>query len=405
MCLLQITVAPGCRYKSFFKRRISIRPLSFTQISLYRSCPLCYKLQYIDGLKPKDKWYFSFGSTMHLCAEYFFKVKVPPPISLGKLLQFYEHKWIPIGYESLEEEIKYRDYGKEILSKFWEIHSGDFHLPVAVEKMFYIDIDGVKLRGFIDRVDKLESGGIAIIDYKTNQELFTAEYLQNDLQLTLYQLAAEQLWELPVEKLTLYHLRSNTPCSCPPRGEPQLQQARRLVLEVAENIAQEIFPATENAYCPCDFPEHCPYYRHQHMVVEAAPARQEMLPGIVAVDAVGSYVALQKQIKELQVQLDEARQTIIDFCQSEGLNRVFGNEHNITCKLVGKTGFYEKEVKALLEQVGLWEKVLSFDQSRIKQLLGDEEVDEEIRNKLKALKQVISTYPQLWVTKRTEEEE
>ena len=342
---------------------------------------------------------------MHLCAEYFFKVKVPPPPSLDELLQFYEHKWITIGYESPEEEIKYKDYGKEILNKFWEIHSDDFRLPVAVEKMFYIDIDGVKLRGFIDRVDKLESGGIAIIDYKTNQELFTAEYLRNDLQLTLYQLAAEQLWELLVEKLTLYHLRSNTPCSCAPRGESQLQQARRLVLEVAENITRGIFPATENAYCPCDFPEHCPYYRHQHMVVEAAPARQEMLPGIIAVDAVESYVALQKQIKELQVQLDEARQTIIDFCQSEGLNRVFGNEHNITCKFVEKTGFDEKEVRALLEQVGLWEKVLSFDQSRIKQLLADEGVDEEIRNKLKVLKQVISTYPQLWVTKRTEEDE
>jgi len=53
-----------------------MKPLSYTQISLYQSCPLCYKLQYIDGLKQKDKWYFSFGLTMHTCAEYFFKVNV-----------------------------------------------------------------------------------------------------------------------------------------------------------------------------------------------------------------------------------------------------------------------------------------------------------------------------------------
>ena len=85
-------------------------------------------------------------------------------------------------------------------------------MPIAVEKSFYLDIDGIKLRGFIDRVDKLESGGLAIIDYKTNKELFTAAYLADDLQLTTYQMAAEQMWGLPVESLTLYHLRSNTAC-------------------------------------------------------------------------------------------------------------------------------------------------------------------------------------------------
>ena len=245
-------------------------------------------------------------------------------------MHFCERNWIPYAYESPEEEIKYKEYGKEILSKFWEIHSKNFRMPVAVEKMFYIDIDGVKLRGYIDRVDKLESGGIAIVDYKTSKELYTAENLKDDLQLTLYQLAAEQLWQLPVERLTLYHLRSNTPCSCPPRKEAQLAQARQLVLEVAANIAGGNFPATENRYCPCDFPEHCPYYRHQYMAIQALPPRQEMLPGIIAVDAVERYASLQKEIKELQIKLDEAKQAIIEFCQAEGLNRVFGSEHDIT---------------------------------------------------------------------------
>ncbi|TET66559.1 MAG: PD-(D/E)XK nuclease family protein, partial [Dehalococcoidia bacterium] len=155
------------------KGRRTIKPLSFTQISLYQSCPLCYKLQYIDGLKPKDKWYFSFGTTMHLCAEYFFKVKAPPPPSLDDLLQFYEQNWLAEGYETAEEETKYKAYGREILTKFWEIHRTDFRMPLAVERMFYIDIEGVKLRGFIDRVDKLESGGLSIVDYKTSQALFT----------------------------------------------------------------------------------------------------------------------------------------------------------------------------------------------------------------------------------------
>ncbi len=378
-----------------------MNPLSYTQISRYQSCPLLYKLQYIDGLKPKDKWYFSFGSTMHLCAEYFFKVRVPPPPSLDELLQFYEQNWLSEGYESAEEEAKYRAYGRGILSKFWEIHSADFRMPVAVERMFYIDIEGVKLRGYIDRVDKLDSGRLSIVDYKTNQELFTRDDLENDLQLTLYQLAAEQTWHLPVERLTLYHLRSNTPCSCQPRGKKQLDEARHLVLEVAENIAEKRFPATENQYCHCDFPEHCPYYRQK---IAPEPRETDILQGMAVDEAVEKYVLLQGQIKEQQLQLEEIKQMIIDFCQAEGLNRVYGKEHAITYKLVERTGFNENEVRTLLEPEGLRNRVLSLDQSNLNQLITDEEVAKDIRDKLEALRQIISSSPRLWVRRLVEEE-
>ncbi len=384
---------------------MAIRPLSFTQISLYQSCPLCYKLQYIDGLKPRDKWYFSFGTSMHSCVERFFRVSTPPPPSLEELLQFYEQSWLSQGYESPEEEARYKDYGKEILTRFWEIHSADFRMPVALERSFYLDIEGIKLRGFIDRVDKLDSGGLSVIDYKTNKELFTADYLEDDLQLTIYQMAAEQTWKLPVERLTLYHLRSNTPCSCPPRGQAQIDQVRQLVLEVADNISQGKFPATENEFCPCDFPEHCPYYRHQFLAVAPQPARQEVLPGIAATDAVERYAALQSQIKELQTQLEEVKQTIVEFCRAEGLNRVFGSEHEVTYKIVEKTGFSEDEVKAILEPEGLWGKVLGFDQSLLKQLLADKAIASDIKKKLESLKRITSTYPQLWLRKRAGEDE
>ena len=377
-----------------------MRPLSYSQISLYQTCPLSYKLQYIDRLETKDKGYFSFGTTMHACAEYFFKVKVPPPPSLEELLQFYDRNWLSAGYTSAEEEASYKAYGRELLAKFWEIHQPGFRMPIAVEWMFNIDIEGIKLKGFIDRVDKLDSGGLAIIDYKTDRELFTKDYLARNLQLTLYQMAVAQSWFLPVERLTLYHFRTNTPCSCPPREPARIEEARRLVLEVAEGIAAGRFPATESERCPCDFPEHCPYYRHQF----APEVKEAGISGEAVAGAVERYVSLQGQIKELQLELDELKTMLADFCLAEGLNRVYGAEHALTYKLVEKTGFSEDEVRALLEPAGLMDRVLSLDSAKLKELISDETVAQEVRDKLGDLKQVVSRYPQFWPRKLVDED-
>ena len=320
-------------------------------------------------------------------------------------MDFYEQNWISTAYESEEEEANYKAYGREILTKFHEIHSVDFRIPIALERGFYLDVDGIKLRGFIDRVDKLESGGLSIIDYKTNKELFTTDYVENDLQLTIYQMAAEQTWQLPVEMLTLYHLRTNTACSCPPRDAGRIDEVRRLVNEVAENILQEKFPATENQFCPCDFPEHCPYYKHQYLVEALEPVQQQVMPGIAAADEVEKYAALQAQIKELQKQLDEAKQKIIGYCQSEDLNRVFGSEHEITYRQIERTGYNEEDVRAVLEPAGLWDRVMSFDQSLLKKIINDAATAADIRERLEFLKKVTSSYPQLYLKKRGIEEE
>ncbi|GAI10733.1 unnamed protein product, partial [marine sediment metagenome] len=198
--------------------------------------------------------------------------------------------------------------------------------------------------------------------------------LEKNLQLTLYQLAAEQTWHLPVERLTLYHLRSNTPCSCAARDEARLEEARHLVLEVAQNITDGKFLATENQYCPCDFAEYCPYYRQKVTPLEEV----DILRGMAVDEAVEHYVSLQSQIKELESQLDEIKQMIISFCQAEGLNRVYGREHAITYRLMDKTGFSEDEVRGLLEPEGLWQRVLSLDQSRLKQLITDEAIAKDV---------------------------
>ena len=52
----------------------------------------------------------------------------------------------------------------------------------------------------------------------------------------------------------------------------------------------------------------------------------------------------------------------------------------------------------------MWHRVLGLDQPRLKQLISDETVAKDVRDKLEALRQVISSSPRLWVKRRIEEE-
>lgn len=374
-----------------------MRPLSYSQISTYQSCPLSYKLQYIDGLKPKAKWYFSFGETLHTCAEYFFKAKLPSYPTLDELLCFYEESWVSEGWESAEEEARQKDYGEKVLRDFWGIHSCEFKIPLATERIFMVDIQGVKLRGYIDRIDKLETGGLAIIDYKSNQELFTKDYVENSLQLTLYQLACEQMWDMPIETLILYHLRSNTSVSSRPRSRDQLDDTSHLVISVAENIATERFPATENQYCPCDFPEYCPYYKHKYGEAIPESAKPEQLRNIAIDDVIERYAALQDEQKIIEKEFADLKDLIVRYCEVGGINRVFGPEHSITYRVIQRTGYDEEKIKSLLEPAGLWDRVLRFEPAKVAEILKSDDVPQEIKERISTLAEVVSSYPRLWL--------
>jgi RecB family exonuclease len=373
---------------------------------MYRECPLRYKLQYIDKLKPKERFYLSFGDVIHQCAEYFFKVPVPPPPPLVKLLDFYEANWISAGYESPAQEEEYKFFGRQLLDDFWKTHYPTFKMPLAVEQQFYLNIaEGVTLAGKIDRVDKLDSG-VSIVDYKTSKELFTAEHMEQDLQLTFYQLAVEQMWKMPVKKLTLYHLRSNTPCTCDGRSKSRLSEARQIVLNVANGIQRQEFPAKENQYCSfCDFPQHCPYHKHEYTSEESVPdAAKAILQGEQAREVVERYAALQAQKKALEDEIEQLRQSICEYCEAVDLNRLYGNDHAITYKIVERSGFSEEKVRSLLEPTGLWPRVLKYDASLVKDLLDADYLNAELRKKLLALKETTTSYPQLSVKKLRGEE-
>jgi len=379
---------------------IRINRLSYSAISTYRGCPLRYKFIYIDKLKTLPKPYFSFGSSLHKATEFFYSGMFTTPPTLDELLKYYEENWESEGYESKRDEQKHFELGKKILEEFHKINSKDYKIPIAIEYKFNLDLGGVVLTGIIDRVDKLPSGSIEIIDYKSGKRFPSIDELNKDLQLSIYHIAAEKIWGILPEKLTIYHLRSNKTFSTHIKPD-QIKKTIEIVFDVLNDIEKRKFEARESPLCSfCDFPQYCPNFAHKYEI-EKTP---QMILGETDIPkATKEYVQTKEKIKELSVKANEIGDAIIRYCEDKGFSRVFGDEYSVTVSKVKKKGYEEDEVKKLLEDEDLLHKVLSFDSKRIEDLLEDPDLSYELKRKLKDLEKVISEYNQLRYTKLKEE--
>jgi CRISPR/Cas system-associated exonuclease Cas4 (RecB family) len=254
--------------------------LSYSSFHTYEDCPQRWKLLYVDQLPEAAKPYFSFGRSMHLALEAFVAPLVvprakpaqqrtltdftdlpaPSPMPVNDLLQHYERVWVKEGYGSEGEERKYFLVGRDLLTRYHEIFTSAPPRPLAVEQDLRGKMDGVPIHGIVDRIDLSKQGRLVIVDYKTSRELSVRDAVTSD-QLTFYQLLVEQNYDESVESLILYHLRSLTPLSSPPRGSAEIANLSGRVAVVAEGMSSGRFEPKVGARCArCEFRKSCPAF-------------------------------------------------------------------------------------------------------------------------------------------------
>jgi len=327
-----------------------MKPLSHTRIKLYLQCPLKYKFQYIDGLKEKPKPYFSFGNSIHQALEFFYSPKLPKAPSREDVLKHYRDNWISKGYKDAVEEKEYLEFGETMLRDFYDKHIEGYKLPMNAEQTIFFEVDGVKVTAVIDRIDKISDGAVQIVDYKTNKDPFTLSKLNNEPQLTMYQLAVEMEFGMRVEKLTYYHLRSQTPFTVPRHDDARVKELKSRIVGVAGDIAEGKFPHKQNTFCPCDFAHLCPLYMHEYKKEE--PGNRKVIDIVKVAD---KYGELKEQDKEIKAKIDALQSEIKEFMNGEKMERVFGDKYEVTRSKGSKEYLNNTEAKKILQENNLLE--------------------------------------------------
>lgn len=348
--------------------------LSHSSISLYLECPLKYKFKYVDRLKEKPKSYLSFGKSVHQALEFFFGSKPLSPPPLESLIDYYKTNWIKEGYKDQNEEDEYFEYGKSIIRDFYDKHTKSFKPPLAVEHTLNFEVEGIKIKAVMDRIDKLGEGIVEIIDYKTSKRPFNLTDLADEPQLTMYQLAVEHEMGLKVERLTYYHLPSQTPFTIPRHSDENIRKLKERIVDVAQKIENGEFPYIQNRYCPCDFGDLCPLYMHAY--------KKEVLKEEQAIDIIklaDEYGDLKDKAKEFDIKVDELQNEIKKYMEKEHVARVFGNKYEVTLSKSLQERLDSKKAREILEKNNLLAGLISskeIESIRYKEKKGDEEISD-----------------------------
>jgi putative RecB family exonuclease len=238
--------------------------LSFSRLSRYEQCPAAFRLHYVDRLEATPGLPLLFGKAIHATLEDLLlnvvALKLDGPLDETRALDLWSKQWLREGglhgIDAFQE-------GVAILKDFCRDEGVVRHENIlAVEREFELAIGRFRVVGAMDRVNRLDDETIEICDYKSNRLLFTRAEVDSSLQMSLYQLAAEQLgpWAKNV-KLTFHMLRHSIRMETS-RTREQLEMAKAYIATLGEQIESATeFPARLNPNCSyCDHRSQCSAY-------------------------------------------------------------------------------------------------------------------------------------------------
>jgi DNA helicase-2/ATP-dependent DNA helicase PcrA len=244
--------------EAFLPRRGEGVVLSASDIDTYRTCPLKYKFARVFRIPQEPTVHQRFGIVVHQVLERFHSGEGPPG-GLPELLGLLEASWRRGGFGDSEEERQLRGKAAAALTRYHERFQTEECEPVWFERQFTFKLGPHLLRGRVDRVDRLPSGGYELIDYKTGRPK-TAAQLADDVQLSLYAVGAREAWELDASRQAYYYVLDDEKVSVPFDDGDRSEWITAVAMETAEGILSQGFePTPSYAACSiCDYRLVCP---------------------------------------------------------------------------------------------------------------------------------------------------
>ena len=251
--------------KAFHPPRPEPLQLSASAINTYENCPMKYMFGRMWSIRGGPHMEATFGSVMHTTIQEFVReLRQGRKVSTDDLGMIYEREWSSAGFPDDYHETEYRNEGREALEKFYETYMAEPPDVVHQEKTFELPLaHEIIVVGRIDQVNRIGRKEYEIVDYKTGRPK-DAKKAAEDLQLSIYALAARDVLEIEPTRLAFYNLMTNEMVFTT-RDEKALSAAKQRIAEVADRIRGGDFAPKPGYGCAsCDYKPLCP--AHEQLV-------------------------------------------------------------------------------------------------------------------------------------------
>ncbi|MCW2497910.1 RecB family exonuclease [Jatrophihabitans sp.] len=229
--------------------------LSPSRAADFKTCPLLYRFRCIDRLPEAPSRAATRGTVVHAVLEDLFGLPAAER-TLDTAKALVPSAWARVLEESPESASLFGDdvSGTELaewlgsaaglLENYFDLEDPARIEPAAREQLVEVVIDGLRLRGYVDRLDVSPAGDIRVIDYKTGstpREAFEAKAL---FQMKFYALVLWRTRGVIPRQLKLMYLADTDSLSYAPEADE---------LDRFERTLKAIWAAIERATQTADF--------------------------------------------------------------------------------------------------------------------------------------------------------
>lgn len=244
--------------------------LSPSSINTFIQCPLKFKFSRIDGLREPPTEATLLGNFVHDILESLYK-KPASERTLNTARLLARAVWDADYAEPVTNLIgphKVNDFRWRAwfcVENLWQLENPEDVEFAGIEREVKAAIDGVNIRGFIDRFTKDDDGQIVISDYKTGK--VPGPGYENDkfLQLFIYAALLQEEKVGTVEAVELVFLKGPKRLARPVTQEiidETRTTLRQIKLQIDERCDAEHFEYKKTHLCNwCFFKSSCPAWK------------------------------------------------------------------------------------------------------------------------------------------------
>jgi putative RecB family exonuclease len=245
--------------------------LSPSKVSSFTDCALAFRFSAIDRLPEPPAPWSTKGTLVHTALERLHLLPAPER-TVDAALSLLDESAVDLADDpdyaglDLDEEAAaaFHADAAELVRRYFQLEDPTRIEAIGLELMMDVEIDGVRLRGIIDRLDLDADGELVVTDYKTGSvpsENFERKRLSG---VHIYSLLCEELLGRRPARVQLLYLRQPVAILTTPTDQTTRGTRRSLaaVWQAVERACdREDFRPRPSRLCDyCAFQAYCPSF-------------------------------------------------------------------------------------------------------------------------------------------------